>query len=176
MSASAEAADDDGAEPTEDDEPEYAEQGSYELGGTLSVTFSDDTFAIEGGPTFGFFIVDRVELSATLTADYERNKDEATGNWTSTRNGSLVLEPSYHHPIAENILLLGGLGFGPGLSDGEFELDVIPRIGVNFVTSRSNIITPSIKVPIYIGKEYGDDGNVGSSLEVVFQIGLTTTW
>lgn len=155
---------------------DYVEQGTLEIGGAIGGSITDDTKTFAASPSVGYFIADRVELSAIVTFEYTRVEDEDTGRSQSTKAGLFVLEPSYHHPIASNVLVAGGLGLGAGYDGDNVDFEIIPSIGLDILTSRSNAITPTIRVPIVIGEESGPSGGTETSVGLAFDVGITTTW
>jgi hypothetical protein len=165
---------DDGVAP-EEHEHEYATAGSIEVGGSLSVSWTDDLLALAATPSFGYFLWDRFELSADLGVTYTRVSDE--GVTTSTKTVSFVVEPSYHYPIRDDLFLLGGLGLGVGYDGNHTDFELIPRGGINIEVGRSSLVTPSLAVPILIGHGHSESGNnIGASVGVDFEVGITTTF
>ena len=61
------------------DDSGYAEQGTFEVGGSIAAAWSDDAFTFTASPTAGYFIVDRFELTAELIAEYSDVDDDDTG-------------------------------------------------------------------------------------------------
>lgn len=155
---------------------EYVKKDTIEVGGSIGGSWAGDVFTLTASPTVGYFIVDRVELSLSLNITYIHTEDSVTGMSSSAKNGALVLEPSYHHPLSEDMLVLAGLGIGSGWDGDDFDFELIPHVGLNFITSRSSVITPSIRVPILIGKAHGMDDDVGTDVGITFDVGITTTW
>jgi hypothetical protein len=139
------------------------------------VSWVDHVLELTATPSFGYFLWDRIELSADLGVTYTRVSDE--GVTTSTKTVSFVLEPSYHYPIRDHLFVLGGLGVGVGYDGSHVELEIIPRVGVNIEVGRSSLITPSISIPILIGRGHSDSGDsVGTAVGVDFEVGITTTF
>jgi hypothetical protein len=153
----------------------YARKGTLEAGGSVGATITGDTATVTASPTVGYFIADRIELSGTFTFAYSRIEDDF-GNTMSTRAGALIFEPSYHHPLSDDLLVAGGLGVGVGYDGTNYDFEVIPSVGIDIVTSRANVITPSVRVPILFGESHGDDGDFGTDIGLALDVGLTTTW
>jgi hypothetical protein len=158
----------------EQPEHAYATAGSIEVGGSVDVSWTDHVLELTATPSFGYFLWDRIELTADLGVTYTRVSDD--GVTTSTKTVSFVLEPSYHHPIRDHLFLLGGLGVGVGYDGSHVEFELIPRAGLNIEVGRSSLITPSLSVPILVGRGHSDSGNVGASVGVDFEVGITTTF
>jgi hypothetical protein len=154
-------------------EHEYATAGNMELGGSVGVSWLHHVLQVTATPSFGYFLWDRLELTAELDVTYTRVSDE--GVTTSTKTVSFVLEPSYHYPLRDRLWLLGGLGVGVGYDGEHTEFELIPRVGINIEVGRSSLITPAIDVPILIGHGHGDSGDsVGASAGVEFAASITT--
>lgn len=156
-----------------EDAAEYGREGTWEVGGSVSVDWTTNVLTIEATPTVGTFIRDRVELSVRLVAEYVRTKDD--GVTTSERTGALVFEPSYHLPLDERLQVFVGLGLGPGYDGEHAEFEAIPRFGINIRVGRSGVLTPAVNVPILVGKSHGANDSVGVDVGVIVEAGFTTT-
>ena len=166
------AADED--EDEDEDEGEYTDEGTMELGGSLSTAWTREDFNIALSPSFGYFVRDRIELSLIGRLEYENEEED--GGRVRTRSASLVFEPSYHHPfLPDRLYAFGGLGVGVGYDGDHPELDIVPRVGLNITVAESGIITPAFRVPIQIGKSYGSGDGVGVLPGFSFELGITTT-
>ena len=110
--------------------PAYRQKGAVELGGSIGMNWTNDSFALDLSPSVGYFMLDRVEMTALLRISYEDQKND-NGDRESVKSGALVLEPSYHLPVREEVFVLAGLGFGVGHDDEDFDLEFIPRVGLN---------------------------------------------
>jgi opacity protein-like surface antigen len=148
--------------------PEYGQKGAVELGGSLGFNWTNDAFALDVSPTLGYFLMDRVELSALLRVSYQDQKDD-NGNRESVKSGALVFEPSYHLPVREEVFVFAGLGFGFGHDDEDFDVEFIPRVGLNLGIDLVGIVTPSLKMPILID-------NDGTSAGLGFEVGYSAAW
>lgn len=160
----------------DDDVENYVNQGTIEVGGDISGRYRSDDWTFTLSPTFGYFVVDRFELTVELDLTYTNLKDNATGVRDSTTRGALILEPSYHHPISDRMLVQAGLGLGVGYDGDEYDFEIIPDLGLNIMVGHSSLITPEIKVPIKFGKRFSNTGNVGNEIGVELAVGITTTW
>ncbi|MDX2089829.1 MAG: hypothetical protein SFX73_18375 [Kofleriaceae bacterium] len=169
-------ADDGDEDHNEGEDSTYGQKGTLEAGGDVSANWAGDVFVLDLGPSIGYFFLDRLELTLDVDFIYTRVDDEDTGEVNTTKAMSLVLEPSYHHPVSKQLQLLGGLGVGTGWNGDDWDFELIPRVGLNILTARSNVITPSIEFPILIGEAFGDDGEVGTQWGILFEIGITGTW
>lgn len=155
---------------------DYAKAGTLEVGGAIGASITSDTTTITASPTVGYFVADRIELSGIFTFAYTRVEDEDTGRSESNKTGSLIFEPSYHLPISDDTLIAGGLGIGAGYDGDNVDFEVIPSVGLELITSRSSVITPTVRMPILIGESGGSDGGVGTEVGLAFDIGISTTW
>lgn len=159
---------DTGDGPDDEDVAPYGLRGATELGGSVAVGWTEDTFDLDVSPTVGYFIVDRVELSALIRISYQSQEDEA-GDRTSLKGGAFVLEPSYHLPLQEELFLLSGLGLGVGHDGDDFDFEIIPRMGLNVGVGLVGVLTPALRVPIIID---GDGTTVGMGFEVGYSVTL----
>lgn len=155
---------------------EYASKGTLDAGGSVGVSITDSAATVSATPTVGYFIADRIQIAAQLTLAYERVEDAETDTTSSSTSIAATLEPSYHLPLSDDLLLAGGLGLGGGYDGEHPDFEVVPRVGLDVVTDRANVITPSIRLPILIGRSHGDDGEVGTDVGVALDIGIKTTW
>jgi hypothetical protein len=157
----------------EGDAEDYVEEGTIEIGGSIGAGLQDDVWTITASPTVGYFVWDRVELSAILNLSYVRDTDMDT----TTKSGALLVEPSYHYPVSDDLLVLLGFGVGPGYNGDDWDFEIVPRVGLNVLTKGSSVITPSVRMPIRIGEAFGtSDGDVGTDVGILFDVGVTTTW
>lgn len=148
--------------------PAYGQKGAVELGGSVGLNWTNDAFALDLAPTAGYFALDRVELSALLRVSYEDQKND-NGDRESVKSGALVFEPSYHLPVREEVFVLAGLGVGIGHDDEDFDLEFIPRVGLNVGLDLVGIFTPSLKMPILID-------NDGTSAGLGLELGYSVVW
>lgn len=148
--------------------PAYGQKGAVELGGSVGLNWTNDAFALDLSPSVGYFMLDRVELSALLRLSYEDQEDD-NGNRESVKSGAFIIEPSYHLPVREEVFVLAGLGFGVGHDDEDFDLEFIPRVGLNIGIDLVGIVTPSLKMPILID-------NDGTSAGLGLEVGYSVVW
>lgn len=160
----------------EDLAEEYTKQGTFEIGGSIAATFASDSIAVAASPRVGYFPIDRVELALEVRLSYERVEDDLTDSHVTTKSGAVIVEPSYHYPATDNLAVFGAVGVGPGFDGDHAELDVVPRVGVNIITARGVVITPSARLPILVGKTHGDNGDVGTDVELVLDLGVSASW
>jgi hypothetical protein len=155
----------------------YNTEGIVEIGGSLALSWTEGLFAVELDPSVGWFVQDAIELTAFLRFGY-LNGEVAPGARTHTVFGAIVLEPSYHFALpgtGETVFGFGGLGFGVGHDGDHFDLEVIPRLGVNIEVGRSGILTPALRVPVLVGRSHGGGDDVGTAAGLLFEVGLTST-
>lgn len=153
----------------------YSKQGTFEAGGSIGASITSNTSTVTASPTAGYFIADRIELSARFNFAYARTEMD-NGLNESAKSGALIFEPSYHLPLSDDLLAVGGVGIGGGYDGSNLDFEVIPVVGLDVVTSRANVITPELRLPILIGDSHGDDGNIGADVGLGIDIGITTTW
>lgn len=156
---------------------EYGDQGTFELGGTIAASVLNSVSTFSASPTFGYFIIDHLELTAELGIAYTRiQPSEGVGPVATSKSIVGLIEPSWHQPIADNLQVLMGLGIGGSWDGDNTDFDLVPHFGLNIVTSRSAVITPGVTVPIMIGKGQGSNGGTGVDAGLQFEVGITTTW
>ncbi len=133
-----------------EEESVYSKKGTMEIGGNVSLDWSPNTFSGSVGPTIGYFVAERVEISALFNFNYDREGGDEVGTRTITRSGDAVIEPSYHHPVTPTLLAFGGLGAGVEYSSGDdsTNFELVPRVGLNIETGTSAVFTPSFKLPV----------------------------
>jgi hypothetical protein len=166
--AEAGARDKGGANDESEGRPAYGQKGAVELGGSVGLNWTNDAFGLDVSPTVGYFIMDRVELSALLRVSYEDQEDD-DGERESVKSGALIFEPSYHLPVREEVFVLAGLGMGIGHDDEDFDLEIIPRVGLNIGLDLVGVVTPSLKMPILID-------NDGTSAGLGLEVGYSVVW
>jgi hypothetical protein len=157
-------------------EPEnhYTDEGNFELGGTIGLDWTEELFTISAGPTFGWFVVDRFELSALVRVDYQ-NAEQPDGSREHSEKGSIIIEPSYHLPLQrESLFGQFGVGLGVGYDGDDADFEVIPRLGLNIEIGSAGVLTPAVRMPILMGNSHGEDGEFGTDIGVGFEIGVTT--
>jgi hypothetical protein len=162
------ARDEGGADDESEGRPAYGQKGAVELGGSVGLNWTNDAFGLDLSPTVGYFIMDRVELSALLRISYEDQEDD-DGERESVKSGALIFEPSYHLPVREEVFVLAGLGMGIGHDDEEFDFEIIPRVGLNIGIDLVGVVTPSLKMPILID-------NDGTSAGLGLEVGYSVVW
>jgi hypothetical protein len=148
--------------------PPYGQKGAVELGGSVGLNWTNDAFGLDLSPSVGYFILDRVEVSALLRISYEDQEND-NGERESVKSGAFIIEPSYHMPVREEVFVLAGLGFGIGHDDEDFDLEFIPRVGLNVGIDLVGVVTPSLKMPILID-------NDGTSAGLGFEVAYSVVW
>jgi opacity protein-like surface antigen len=117
----------------------YGEQGVVELGGSFGLSAAQNSFAVSADPFIGYFVVDNIELGATLGVRH------ASVGGENSNQFALLVEPSFHVPINDGFHYFIGLGIGAALvdtsvTDSELGLALAPRTGVQFLIGRSGIL------------------------------------
>ena len=179
-------------DPTLDDDPDdlefydethYGDRNTIELGGSVALSYLNDDLAVSVAPQFGWFFIDRWELSAFVRYGYS-NELEDDGSRTEDHTGGFSIEPSYHHPIRPDMFyVFGGLGLGishaesgRGSADAT-AFEAVPRVGFNIQVGRSGFLNPALRVPILVGEITGpDEDEFGVVVGVAFEIGYTTAF
>ncbi len=157
-----------------EEENHYAEQGQFEVGGSVSGSWTSELFSIGMSPSLGYFISDGFELSLIGDLNYQ-NLAASGGGREAALRFSLLAEPSYHFVISKLLALFGGLGVGVAYSGDRAAFDLEPRIGVNINVGRSGVFTPEISVPILFGAR-ADPSAANVTAGLVFGAGFTTTF
>lgn len=136
----------------------YGEAGVIEAGGSMAFSSTGLSTAFAIDPMVGYFIYDNIELSAILGARYLNVE-----GGSETRL-SLMLEPSLHYPLTDQIFLAGGLGLGvatasPGLNandDITVGFAMAPRIGTQFLVGRSGLLNLGARYAMTFTDAEGD--------------------
>lgn len=129
----------------------YARAGVLELGGSAGFNANSDVTQFTLTPTAGWFIADRLQLSALLNITYVQT-DDNLGRSSSSTLASVLAEPSYHIGFTDMVYGFVGLGVGftyqsqPGVG-----FALAPRIGSNLLVGRSGIVTPALTWEINAG-------------------------
>jgi hypothetical protein len=117
----------------------YASQFVVELGGMMAFTRRNDITMVRLAQVIGWFVIDNLEISLLpdlLVINLEGDTEVA---------GGFSIEPSYHVPLGDQILLFGGLGLGFHIAgDTGFEFVFRPRIGADLLIGRSGILKPAL--------------------------------
>jgi hypothetical protein len=154
---------------------EFSARGTLEVGGAVGAIITENTSTFTASPTVGYFVADRIEVSGIFQIAYTRIED-AFGNDDSQTVGSLIVEPSYHYPLGPDVLVAGGVGLGGGYDGDDINFQIIPSVGLDVLTSRHTVITPTLRMPIVIADanepESGTDTDIGLALDV----GISATW
>jgi hypothetical protein len=164
------------------DETHYGERNTIELGGSVALSYLRNDFNVSVAPQFGWFFVDRWELTAFVRYGYSNELDGNTR--TDSHSGGFTIEPSYHHPIRPDVFYVFG-GLGLGMSHAESgrgsansnAFEAVPRLGLNIQVGRSGFLNPALRVPILVGGITGpDEEEFGVVVGVAFEIGYTTAF
>jgi hypothetical protein len=128
----------------------YARAGVLELGGGLSYAQSSGIASVAVTPSIGWFFADNFELSFIGKYDYNHVPVTTAGSKNNTTIDThlvnLLIEPSVHIPVVDNLFLFAGWGLGvafkaPNAAAG---FSMTPRLGVNILIGRSGILTPAL--------------------------------
>lgn len=119
----------------------YARAGMVELGGSAFVTRATDFTQIQLSPQVGWFVLDRLELSALLGVHFQDVPGRTTTLFTA------LVEPSWHQPFGRTVYAFAGLGAGLAYAEGPGAgVAIAPRMGVNLVVGRSGVVTPTVSL------------------------------
>ncbi len=123
----------------------YARGGVLELGGGFAWQQANRFSNISFDPFVGWFFADNFELSFIGKYSYSHNGNGAPGQ-QDAHLFNLLVEPSVHIPVVDNLFLFAGWGLGvafnaPNVNAG---FSMTPRLGMNILIGRSGILTPSV--------------------------------
>ena len=145
---------DTGAEATGDENP-YGSKGTFEFGGSVATSWTPSLFELDIKPQAGWFIADRVELSAIVSFGYENEADG--GERVSTQSGAF------------------GLGVGVGYDGDNPDFELIPRVGLNIEVGSRALLNPAIGMPILFGEKKGPlNDEFGVEAGFLVEVGVTT--
>ena len=153
-------------------ENDYAEKGATELGGSIDGSWRAEQFNLRLSPFAGYFIRDRVELTAIGALDYENVRAD-DGTRDGTLAASLALEPSYHLPLSSSTFLFGGLGLGIAEEDDKSAFELVPRLGLNIEVGRSGVFSPAVRLHVPLG---AGSGKTGPHEEIAWEAGFSTSF
>jgi hypothetical protein len=127
----------------------YGDQGVVELGGSFGLSAAENSFGISADPFIGYFLVDNIELGATLGVRH------ASVGGENSNQFALLVEPSFHVPINDGFFYFIGLGIGAALvdtsvTDSELGLAIAPRTGVQFLIGRSGLLNLGARYSIVL--------------------------
>ena len=115
----------------------YARAGVLELGGSANFVHATDFTQISLNPSFGWFFMDDIEISAIMSLSH------LNGSGVDTTWVSGLIEPSIHIPFSDEVFGMLGAGVGIGYLDGPgLGFAFAPRIGLNVLVGRSGMLTP----------------------------------
>jgi hypothetical protein len=158
-------------------ENDYGRKGVFELGGSVGFAWNKDIWDLDLTPSLGYFVVDRIQLSLLIGISYEsaRLPDGTRGHES---RGSILVEPSYHLPVCDTLLVFGGLGAGLAYNGSNPAFNLQPRVGLNVEIGRSGVFTPAFSMPILFGSGQGGPIEDPATVLVglVFEAGFTTTF
>lgn len=154
---------------------DFTSAGTLEIGGSVGAIITEDTSTFTASPTVGYFVADRVEVSGIFQIAYTRVEDDF-GNDESNTVGALIVEPSYHYPVGNEVAVNGSVGLGGGYDGDDINFQVIPGVGLDILTSHETVFTPTLRMPIVIGDEPGPDGGVDTNVGLALDIGISAVW
>jgi hypothetical protein len=154
---------------------EFASRGTLEVGGAIGAIITENTSTFTASPTVGYFVADGIEVSGIFQIAYTRIED-AFGNDDSQTVGSLIVEPSYHYPLGPDVLVNGGVGIGGGYNGDDINFQIIPSVGLDVLTSRHTVVTPTLRMPIVIADAGDLESGVDTDIGLALDVGISATW
>lgn len=152
----------------------YAEQGILELGGSLNVVKSAAFTQAGAAPSFGWFVIDYLQLSLIPSFDYVKTAvAPATGRY------SVIFEPSFHVQIAGPVFGFFGAGAGAAYETASgVGLAIVPRSGVNVLIGGSGVLTAAFSFVYTATKRSAiEDGSTDSHTSTLgLQMGYSVAW
>lgn len=149
----------------------FAEAGVLEVGGSFNYSHTDDLSTAGISPFIGYFLSDNFQLSALTNFTYAKPDGE-----DSTNSGSLIIEPSIHHPLSNTTFVFGGLGIGAYFAqDVETGAAIAPRLGYKQLVGRSGMITLAVQPVFAASSEDREEGTLvtvedGVNIDIGFSV------
>jgi hypothetical protein len=114
----------------------YAQRNVLELGGAVSFIRANAFTQVGVTPTFGWFVMDYVQLSILPSVDYVKTfNSPAKGRYSGS------IEPSFHISIAGPVFWFFGAGVGFAYEkDTGAGLAIAPRSGLNILIGGNGIL------------------------------------
>jgi hypothetical protein len=117
-------------------ERRYAQKNVLELGGAMTLIKANAFTQIGVSPTFGWFLVDYVQLSILPSIEYVK-----TFNDPAKSRLSALLEPSFHVHVGGPVFAFFGAGGGVAYEkESGAGFAIAPRIGLNFLIGGSGVL------------------------------------
>ncbi|MBI2897285.1 MAG: hypothetical protein HYY06_27250 [Deltaproteobacteria bacterium] len=151
----------------------YGRAGVLELGGSVGFSWASDFAEIRVAPQIGWFVVDRVELSAITSMAYINTGGEGSGYVT------LLAEPSLHVPMSDVLFGFAGLGLGLAYADGPGTgFAVAPRFGANLLVGRSGVLSPALQAVWSTAGtvQKGQSSLLAVGFSLGLNVGFTVMW
>ena len=155
-------------------ERRYAQHNVLELGGAIAVVKANAFTQIGMQPTFGWFVVDYVQVSMVLAFDYVK-----TFNADAKTRTSALLEPSFHVHVGGPVFAFFGAGGGFAYEkESGAGLAIAPRIGLNFLIGGSGVIKVAAQYVYTATKRTAiEDGSEDKHTSTLgLQVGCTIAW
>lgn len=157
--------------PGEHKNPVYATQGINELGGSMAFSFSPTVTSFSADPSYGYFVLDNVEMSLILGYQHLNIEDS-----DATNRLSAIVEPSVHGPFGDSDIFWAlGTGFGvagtDSLSDdGSWQAGWVlaPRGGLQFLVGQSGMLNLGVRYSIVVSNVDADVNITGGQAVVNF--------
>ncbi len=145
----------------------YAELGVAELGGSGSISFSQDQFSLSVDPSVGYFLWDNIEISGLVGISHVSLGDESSNRY------SLMAEPSVHLPINDGLFFALGAGLGVAVidtsnTDANLGLAIAPRTGLQFLLGRSGLLNLGARYSAIFSSVDADIETVGGTTVLAF--------
>jgi opacity protein-like surface antigen len=145
----------------------YGEQGVVELGGSFGLSAAENSFGISADPFIGYFLIDNIELGATLGVRHSSVGGENANQF------ALLVEPSFHVPINDGMHYFIGLGIGGALvdtsvTDSDIGVAFAPRTGLQFLIGRSGLLNVGARYSIVLSDVDAQVGVNGGETVLAF--------
>lgn len=152
----------------------YAEKGVLEIGGAVSLVKANSFTQIGATPTFGWFVIDYVEISLMPTAEYVKTFDQSgKGRY------SVLLEPSFHISVGGPVFAFFGAGTGVVYeAQSGTGLAIAPRTGINVLIGGSGVLNFSMQYEYTATKRTAiEDGSTDPHTSTFgIQMGVSIAW
>lgn len=152
----------------------YAQRNVLELGGVVTFTKANAFTQLGIAPTFGWFVLDYVEISLLPSFEYVK-----TFNTSGKARHSAILEPSFHISVAGPIFWFFGAGVGGAYEkESGLGLAIAPRTGLNILIGGSGILNVAFSYVFTATKRTAIEDGSDQPHTSTFggQIGYSVAW
>ncbi len=152
----------------------YAEHNVFELGGSVSLVRANAFTQIGAIPTFGWFLIDYVQLSLLPSVEYVKTAKSPAKSRFAT-----LVETSFHVHVGGPVFAFFGAGTGVVYEkDTGAGLAIAPRLGLNFLIGGSGVLKLALSYVYTATKRTAiEDGSTDPHTSTfAFQMGCTVAW